>query len=124
LTTTLAQHEAAEPYGRVLFLVAAVGSAFLAADRLVRNSDFVDRLNTVKVRDDAPLELLGPLGCGIQTGAGTVLRALKVGEGASFAVTGVHVDRTEWSAGRYFGSDARRWSDDALRRVRAELGVR
>ncbi len=27
--------------------------------------------NTVKVRADAPLELLGPLGCGIQTGAGT-----------------------------------------------------
>lgn len=44
--------------------------------------------NTVKVRDDAPLELLGPLGCGIQTGAGTVLRALRVGAGASFAVTG------------------------------------
>ena len=44
--------------------------------------------NTVNVRDDAPLELLGPLGCGIQTGAGTVLRALKVGAGATFAVTG------------------------------------
>ena len=44
--------------------------------------------NTVKVRDDVPLELLGPLGCGIQTGAGTVLRALQVGAGASFAVTG------------------------------------
>ena len=44
--------------------------------------------NTVKVRDDVPLELLGPLGCGIQTGAGTVLRALEVGAGASFAVTG------------------------------------
>src|SRR5690606_27507338 len=44
--------------------------------------------NTVKVREDAPLELLGPLGCGIQTGAGTVLRALQVGAGASFAVMG------------------------------------
>jgi aryl-alcohol dehydrogenase len=44
--------------------------------------------NTVKVRDDAPLELLGPLGCGIQTGAGTVLRALEVQAGATFAVTG------------------------------------
>lgn len=44
--------------------------------------------NTVKVRADAPLELLGPLGCGIQTGAGTVLRALRVGAGASFAVMG------------------------------------
>ena len=44
--------------------------------------------NTVKVRDDAPLALLGPLGCGIQTGAGTVLRALEVEAGATFAVTG------------------------------------
>lgn len=44
--------------------------------------------NTVKVRDDAPIELVGPLGCGIQTGAGTVLRALEVEAGSSFAVTG------------------------------------
>lgn len=44
--------------------------------------------NTVKVRDDAPLELLGPLGCGVQTGAGTVWRALGVGAGSTFAVTG------------------------------------
>ena len=29
--------------------------------------------NVVKVRDDVPLELLGPLGCGIQAGAGAVL---------------------------------------------------
>src|SRR5690606_12019630 len=35
-----------------------------------------------------PLELLGPLGCGIQTGAGTVLRALNVGVGSTFAVMG------------------------------------
>jgi len=44
--------------------------------------------NVVKVRKDAPLELLGPLGCGIQTGAGTLLNALKVGPGASFAAFG------------------------------------
>jgi aryl-alcohol dehydrogenase len=44
--------------------------------------------NTVKVRADAPLELVGPLGCGIQTGAGTVLRALELDAGSSFAVTG------------------------------------
>jgi aryl-alcohol dehydrogenase len=29
--------------------------------------------NVVKVRSDAPLERLGPLGCGIQTGAGAVM---------------------------------------------------
>jgi aryl-alcohol dehydrogenase len=33
--------------------------------------------SVVKVRDDVPLEILAPLGCGIQTGAGTVLNILK-----------------------------------------------
>jgi aryl-alcohol dehydrogenase len=71
----------------------ADGSAALH-DRFFAQSSFgtfaiAHEANTVKVRDDAPLELLGPLGCSIQTGAGTVLRALRVGAGASFAVTGV-----------------------------------
>ncbi|WP_286696054.1 NAD(P)-dependent alcohol dehydrogenase [Spongiibacter sp. UBA1325] len=44
--------------------------------------------NVVKVRDDAPLELLGPLGCGIQTGAGTFMRAFGCESGAAVAVTG------------------------------------
>lgn len=44
--------------------------------------------NLVKVAEDAPLELLGPLGCGIQTGAGAVLNALKVGAGRSFVSFG------------------------------------
>ncbi|MEF9903388.1 NAD(P)-dependent alcohol dehydrogenase [Streptomyces sp. P9-A2] len=62
-------------------------------DRFFGQSSFAtyevtNERNTVKVRAGAPLELLGPLGCGIQTGAGTVLRALKVGAGATFAVMG------------------------------------
>lgn len=44
--------------------------------------------NTVKVREDVPLELLGPLGCGIQTGAGGVLNALHPEAGSSIAVFG------------------------------------
>jgi aryl-alcohol dehydrogenase len=44
--------------------------------------------NVVKVSKRAPLELLGPLGCGIQTGAGSVLKAMKVEAGASFAAFG------------------------------------
>ena len=44
--------------------------------------------NAIKVRADAPLEYLGPLGCGIQTGAGAVLNSLRVGAGASIAVFG------------------------------------
>ncbi len=44
--------------------------------------------NIVKVPADVPVELLGPLGCGVQTGAGTVLNALKVGAGSSIAIFG------------------------------------
>ncbi len=44
--------------------------------------------NVVKVTKEAPLELLGPLGCGIQTGAGAVMNALKVRHGQSFATFG------------------------------------
>jgi aryl-alcohol dehydrogenase len=44
--------------------------------------------NVVKVPNDVPLELLGPLACGIQTGAGAVMNALKVAPGKSFAVFG------------------------------------
>ena len=43
----------------------------------------------VKVRKDAPLELLGPLACSGQTGAGAVLNVIKPARGDSFAVFGV-----------------------------------
>lgn len=48
----------------------------------------VNARNAVKVRDDVPLELLGPLGCGIQTGAGAVLNSLRVRPGSSITVFG------------------------------------
>jgi aryl-alcohol dehydrogenase len=44
--------------------------------------------NTVKVDPSLPLEVLGPLGCGIQTGAGSILGALDVQPGTSVAVFG------------------------------------
>jgi len=44
--------------------------------------------NLVKVSEDLRLEVLAPLGCGIQTGAGAVLNSLKVPDGASVAVFG------------------------------------
>jgi aryl-alcohol dehydrogenase len=44
--------------------------------------------NVIKVRDDAPLELLGPLGCGVQTGAGSVMNVLKAERGESIAIFG------------------------------------
>jgi len=44
--------------------------------------------NVVKVRQDAPLEILGPLGCGLQTGAGAVLNALEAEAGSSIVIFG------------------------------------
>ncbi len=44
--------------------------------------------NVVKVPTDLPLELLGPLGCGIQTGAGAVINALQPSPGSSLAIFG------------------------------------
>jgi aryl-alcohol dehydrogenase len=44
--------------------------------------------NVVKVRDDVPLDILGPLGCGILTGAGAVMNSLQVTAGKSIVVFG------------------------------------
>lgn len=45
--------------------------------------------NTVKVPKDVPLSIMGPLGCGIQTGAGAILKAMNVPVGAAVVVFGV-----------------------------------
>jgi aryl-alcohol dehydrogenase len=45
--------------------------------------------NAVKVDQDLPLELLGPLGCGLLTGAGTVLNVLRPQPGQSIGVWGI-----------------------------------
>lgn len=44
--------------------------------------------NAVRAPDDLPLHLLAPLGCGLQTGAGTVLNALRPEGGSSLVVFG------------------------------------
>jgi aryl-alcohol dehydrogenase len=44
--------------------------------------------NVVKVPGSVPLEIVGPLGCGIMTGAGAVMNALKVQAGQSIVVLG------------------------------------
>lgn len=56
-------------------------------------SSFADRSlaterNLVKVPGDLHLEMLAPLGCGMQTGAGTVMNALAVRPGQGIAVFG------------------------------------
>lgn len=49
----------------------------------------VSSRNAVKVPKDLPLELLGPLGCGLQTGAGAVMNVLRPNPGESLAVFGL-----------------------------------
>ncbi|MEM9247103.1 MAG: NAD(P)-dependent alcohol dehydrogenase [Pseudomonadota bacterium] len=44
--------------------------------------------SVVKIDRDVPLELMGPLGCGIQTGAGAVINSLSCRPGSSIAVFG------------------------------------
>lgn len=45
--------------------------------------------NVVRIDDkDVPIELLGPLGCGIQTGAGGIMRSLACPAGSSLLVMG------------------------------------
>ena len=44
--------------------------------------------NAIRVPRDIPLELLGPLGCGVPTGAGTVMNALRPKPGSSIAIFG------------------------------------
>lgn len=52
------------------------------------NFAIVHKRNAVKVDKEVDLKILGPLGCGIQTGAGTVLNRLKPEFGSSIAVYG------------------------------------
>ena len=69
-------HGGEEPHGH-FFGQSSFATYALATER-----------NAAKVPEDLPLEMLGPLGCGLGTGAGTVLNALKVGAGSSLAVFG------------------------------------
>jgi aryl-alcohol dehydrogenase len=48
----------------------------------------VPQRTAVKMAKDLPLEKLGPLGCGVVTGVGGVIEALKVGFGDTIAIFG------------------------------------
>lgn len=65
----------------------AVSSYFFAQSSFANMALATER-NVVKVSKDVPIELMGPLGCGIQTGAGAVINALKPGAGSSIAIFG------------------------------------
>lgn len=53
------------------------------------NYALADEGNVVKVPKDIPLEILGPLGCGVQTGAGAVMNTLRPRPGSSIAIFGI-----------------------------------
>lgn len=65
----------------------AVHSHFFGQSAFATHAICTER-NVVPVRKDVPLELLGPLGCGMQTGAGAVINSLKVGAGSSIGIFG------------------------------------
>jgi aryl-alcohol dehydrogenase len=49
----------------------------------------VNERSVVRVPSDVPLEILSPMGCGIQTGAGGVINSLRAEPGSSIAVFGI-----------------------------------
>lgn len=65
----------------------AVNAVFFGQSSFATHSISPAR-NAIKVRRDAPLKYLGPLGCGLMTGAGTVLNVLKPGKDATFVIFG------------------------------------
>jgi aryl-alcohol dehydrogenase len=66
---------------------ASVGSHFFGQSSFSSHAVVAGR-SAVKVAPDLPLELLGPLGCGIQTGAGAILNTLAVAPGSSVVILG------------------------------------
>jgi aryl-alcohol dehydrogenase len=64
-----------------------LGSNFFGQSSLATHA-IANQRNVVKVGDTAPLSLVGPLGCGVQTGAGAVLNALDCRPGSSLLVLG------------------------------------
>lgn len=66
----------------------AVHSHFFGQSSFASHAIVPER-TAVKMDKDLPLEKLGPLGCGVVTGAGGVIEALKVGFSDTIAVFGV-----------------------------------
>jgi aryl-alcohol dehydrogenase len=75
---TITLHEGDQPIHGSFFCQSSFADLALANER-----------NVVKVREDVPLEILGPMGCGVMTGAGAVMNSLRPRPGASIAVFGV-----------------------------------
>ncbi len=66
---------------------ADVGGNFFGQSSFATHA-LAHEVNVVKIPDGVPLELAGPLGCGVQTGAGAVLNSLNCPPGSSLLITG------------------------------------
>jgi len=64
-----------------------VGSHFFGQSSFASHA-VVARTSVVKVDSSYDLTVMGPLGCGIQTGAGAILNTLEVQPGSSVVITG------------------------------------
>jgi aryl-alcohol dehydrogenase len=123
---------------------ASVHSHFFGQSSFATHSVVPER-TAVKVDRDLPLEKLGPLGCGVITGAGAVIEALQVRFGDSVAIFGVggvglsavmaarlvgarHIVAVDVDAGRLAlarelgATHAIQSDDDAVKQVRAVTG--
>lgn len=70
-------HVNGEPVGSFYFGQSSFADYALANQR-----------NVIKIDPEVPIELMGPLGCGLQTGAGAIMRSMAVRSGSSLLVTG------------------------------------
>lgn len=79
-----------KPPGRGQYLKGAKGPVngyFFSQSSFATHAIGLER-SVVKIRKDVPLEIMGPLGCGIQTGAGAILNDFKLPPGKTLAVFG------------------------------------
>ena len=67
-----------------------IGSHFFGQSSFATHA-LTSETNVVKLPDDIPFEVAAPLGCGVQTGAGTVLNSLSCTAGSSIIITGCGV---------------------------------
>jgi aryl-alcohol dehydrogenase len=63
-------------------------SALFFGQSSFASHSIANQRNVVKLPDDAPLDLVGPLGCGVQTGAGAIMNTLAAKQGSSLLVLG------------------------------------
>lgn len=66
----------------------AVHGSFFAQSSFASHALVTER-NAIVMPDDGEHKLMGPLGCGVQTGAGTLLNVLQAQSGSSFVCIGV-----------------------------------